>query len=115
MMALTCSHASRYAPAAEGSGTRHARSSRIMVPLKLVPRGVRPTAAEDQARKVLSTTVAPEAEHIARIMVQFVDDADGEGIICSAKVTLAKALHVPSFHLEGHAETTREAVDLVGD
>src|SRR3954471_8169256 len=89
-----------------------------MLAIKLVPRGVRPTAAEDQAMRVLNAVLAPHAEHISRLMVVFDDVADVEGramIICGAKVTLAKALHVPSFHLEGHAESMREAVELVGD
>ncbi len=89
-----------------------------MLVVKLVPRGVRPTTAEDNAVKVLNATVEPEREHIARVLVQFdelIDKAGNELLICRAKVTLAKALHVPTFHLEGRAETKREAAELVSD
>lgn len=89
-----------------------------MLSVKLVPLGVRPTAAEDQALKVLSATLEPHAEHMSRILLHFDEGPlpDEAGmIILHAKVTLAKALHVPSFHLEGHAETMREAAELVAD
>jgi hypothetical protein len=96
----------------------HARSWIIMLVVKLVPRGVRPTVAEDQAVNVLRATLEVHAEHITRVMLHFADGTARDGhrtTVCHAKVTLAKALHVPSFHLEGHAPTMREAAELVGD
>jgi len=86
--------------------------------IRLYPRAMRPTTAEEHAVGVVRSGLEGYGKHIRRVGIRLDQIISAPGKLhwaCRVEVTLVKVVDAPKFYVEARARTEQEAVALAGD